>query len=115
MTTDPTVEVVDRPDRERFVLTVDGAPAGFATYRLRGDVVTFIHTEIAPEFEGRGLGSRLAVAALDDVRRRGLRVVARCPFIARFIAGHVEYQDLLAAAPAQPADRTDPKDPGGSP
>ena len=77
--------------------------------------MTFIHTEIAPEFEGRGLGSRLAVAALDDVRRRGLRVVPRCPFIARFIAGHAEYQDLLAAAPAQPADRTDPTDPAGSP
>ncbi len=96
MTTDPIVEILDRPAQERFVLTVDGAPAGLATYRLRGDVITFIHTEVAPEFGGRGLGARLAAGALEDVRRRGLTVVPRCPFIARFIRDHAEYQDLLA-------------------
>jgi len=103
MTTDPIVEVLDRPAQERFVMTVDGEPAGVATYRLRGDVITFIHTEVAPAYGGRGLGARLAAGALDDVRRRGLTVVPRCPFIARFIREHAEYQDLLAADPADRA------------
>ncbi len=103
MTTEPIVEVLDRPAQERFVITVDGEPAGLATYRLRGDVITFIHTEVAPAFGGRGLGARLAAEALDDVRRRGLRVVPRCPFIARFIREHAGYQDLLAAGPADRA------------
>jgi hypothetical protein len=43
-----------------------------------------------------GVGSRLAKGALDDVRRRGLKVVARCPFIAAWLKRHPDYADLLA-------------------
>lgn len=97
MSPEPVIEVLDRSEQRRFVISVDGEPAGFATYRLRDDQITFIHTEVAPAFGGRGLGARLAAEALDDARRRGLRVVPNCPFIARFITEHAEYQDLLAA------------------
>ncbi|MFI5262299.1 MAG: GNAT family N-acetyltransferase [Candidatus Limnocylindrales bacterium] len=90
------IEVHDLPERHRYVITVDGATAGVAMYRLREDVITFIHTTVDDAYGGRGLGSRLAAAALDDARRRGLRVIARCPFIAGFITEHPAYQDLLA-------------------
>ncbi len=45
--------------------------------------------------EGQGLGSKLARFALDDTRRQHLKVVPTCPFIAKFIQGHAEYQDLV--------------------
>jgi uncharacterized protein len=45
--------------------------------------------------EGRGFGSLLAAAALDDARRQGLAVVPLCPFIARYIDRHPEYEELL--------------------
>ncbi len=92
---EPIVEVVDRPEEGRFVVSVGGEIAGFATYRLRGDVITFIHTEVAPAFGGHGLGTRIVVHALDDARRRGLTVRPICPLFAKFIAEHAEYQDLL--------------------
>jgi len=44
------------------------------------------------------VGSALVRAVLDDVRRRGLRVEPRCPFIAAFIARHPAYADLVARA-----------------
>ena len=46
--------------------------------------------------EGRGFGSRLAAGVLDDVRRQGLEVAPLCPFIARFIERHPEYEELVA-------------------
>ena len=98
----------DRPDERRFVITVDGETAGFATYRLRADVITFLHTEIEPAFGGRGLGARLATDALDDARRRRLRVIPICPFIATFIREHPAYQDLLAVGGARPAGPSAP-------
>lgn len=97
---DELVEFADRPEQARFVVKVNGEPAGFATYRLSGDVITFIHTEVAPEYGGHGLGTRLVVHALDDARRRGLRVRPVCPLFAKYIGEHAEYQDLLAAPAA---------------
>ena len=104
MTEDPLVAVHDRVADSEFVVTVDGETAGVATYRLRGDVIIFIHTEVLPAYKGRGLGARLAAGALDDVRGRGLRVRPVCPFIAAFIREHAEYQDLLVgkAEPSSP-------------
>ena len=92
------IEVTDDPGAHRYDVTVDGTPAGFAAYRLRGaDVIVFTHTEVDPAFEGRGVGAALARGALDDVRARGeRRVVALCPFISAWIARHPEYKDLLA-------------------
>lgn len=97
---DEVVEFSDRPEQARFVVSVNGEPAGFATYRLQGDVITFIHTEVADAFAGHGLGTRLVVHALDEARRRELRVRPVCPLFAKFIGEHAEYQDLLVAPAA---------------
>ena len=87
--------VRDNPDRHRYELEVDGHVA-FAEYGLTAGVITFIHTEVPKELGGKGVGSTLARGALEDVRRRGLRVVAQCPFIKGFIDKHAEFSDLLA-------------------
>jgi len=94
----PDIKVADNWDRARYEITLDGALAGFLTYRRTGDTVTLVHTEVDDAFEGHGLGGRLARGALDDLRARGLHVVPRCPFVAQFIAEHPEYGDLLADA-----------------
>jgi len=89
------VEVDDDPARHRFEARVDGRLAAFASYERTDGGITFLHTETLPAFEGRGVGSRLAHAALDDARRRGLRVTPRCPFFAQYIEHHPDYADLV--------------------
>jgi len=79
--------------------------AGVADYRAAAGHRTFTHTEIDPRYAGRGLGGRLAAAALDDLRAHGLTMTARCAFIAGYVAAHPEYQDLIGpheTAPAEP-------------
>jgi predicted GNAT family acetyltransferase len=87
-------EVEDHPERHRFELDVDGATA-IATYRLHGDVITFVHTEVPKPLEGRGIASRLILGALAQVRARGLKVIPSCPFVKAYIGKHPEWQDLL--------------------
>ena len=88
-------EVRDNEERSRFEIHDDGQLAGFAVYRRRPGRIIFVHTEIDPAFEGRGLGSQLVRESLDVVRGTGERVVPLCPFYAAFLERHPEYQDLV--------------------
>jgi predicted GNAT family acetyltransferase len=87
--------VRDNPRAQRYELEVDGVVA-FTTYDRKDGVVTFIHTKVPDSLAGKGVGSALAKGALDQVRAKGEKVIARCPFIAGYIAKHAEYQDLIA-------------------
>jgi len=89
------ITVVHQPEQSRYELHVDGRLAGFVRYRPHADHVEFLHTEVDPEFEGQGLGSRLAAGALDDVRASGGRATATCPFIAAYVKRHPEYEDVI--------------------
>ncbi len=90
------IEVVDNAKRERYELRAEGKAAGFIQYRLKGSRMTMVHTEIEPAYEGHGLGTDLAKAALADVRERGLELVPQCPFIADFVQHHPDaYLDLV--------------------
>ena len=90
--------VADNPTRLRYEIHVDGALAGFAAYSRHADTITILHTEIEPQYEHHGLAARLASYALDDIRRRGLKVIPTCPFFARYIREHPEYGDLVIAS-----------------
>ena len=89
------VEVSDVPDESRYVVTVDGAVAGFLSYRLQGDQFIAVHTEIDPAYGGQGLGGTLVQQVLDNVRDDGLRLLPLCPFVKGFLAKHPEYSDLV--------------------
>jgi predicted GNAT family acetyltransferase len=89
-----TGEVRNNASLGRYELDVEGHTA-VAYYQRSADVVTFTHTEVPQELSGRGIGSRLARGALDAVRAEGLKVVAKCPFMAAYIAKHPEYADLV--------------------
>ena len=91
--------VVDVPEQNRYELRLDGRLIGLLAYRRRGDRLAITHTEVNPECEGRGFGSRLADAALRDAQAAGLEVVPLCPFVARYIDRHPEYRPLVAAGP----------------
>ncbi|HET7530997.1 MAG TPA: GNAT family N-acetyltransferase [Mycobacteriales bacterium] len=96
MPADANTTVIDNPQLHRFDLTVDGEAAGFAEYHDHGTRRTFTHTVIDDAYEGRGLGSTLVRAVLDDAREHGLEVIPVCPFVRAFIARHLdEYVELV--------------------
>lgn len=90
--------VRDNPRERRYEALVDGRVAGVVFYRERDDAIVLVHTEVAPEFEGQGIGGRLVAGTLDDIRSRGLQIVPRCPFVRSYLARHPEYADLVGEA-----------------
>jgi uncharacterized protein len=89
-------EVRNNPTENRYEVWADDELAGYAQYVLSRGRTAFVHTEVYDSYEGLGLGDRLARAALDDARARGLVVMPFCPFIAGFIERHLDqYRDLV--------------------
>ena len=83
------VEVTDNAAESRFELRQDGRLAELV-YRLRGDRLVLIHTEVPAELEGRGIGGRLVTAAVDRAVREGLTLVPLCPFARGWLERHPE-------------------------
>ncbi|HEX8307760.1 MAG TPA: GNAT family N-acetyltransferase [Allosphingosinicella sp.] len=90
-----TDEVRNNEAESQYELEVEGELA-LAAYRLSDGRIVFTHTEVPDALEGRGIGSKLIEAALDDVRTKGLKVVPACAFVKHYIEKHPEVQDLLA-------------------
>jgi len=89
------VVITDNRDFWRIEAHVDGKVAGFAAYRDRPGKRAFTHTEVDPAFEGQGIGTAIARAALDQARADDVGVVPLCPFIKGWIDKHPDYADLV--------------------
>ena len=90
---------VFRHDREAstYDVTIDGTPAGLAGYELTDGVADFDHTEVSPDFGGRGIAGRLVQYAMDDVRTAGeWNVRASCPLVNALVRPARRVADLLA-------------------
>ncbi|SDD75612.1 bifunctional pirin family protein/GNAT family N-acetyltransferase [Glycomyces harbinensis] len=99
---DPGEPVVRRVDAERlYEIAVDGARAGLTAYRDRGDQRIFYHTEVDKAFARKGLASTLVERALLDARAAGKRIVPVCPYVARFVKKHPEFDDAVDKASPQ--------------
>lgn len=87
--------VVHVPERSRFELHVDDATAGVLDYALHDGVAVMFHTEVYPEYGGRGGGAALVHAALETARTEGWSVTPACSFVRGYIRAHPEYADLV--------------------
>jgi hypothetical protein len=90
------IALSDNPSAHRFELRLAGDVAAVSEYNLLSHAILFTHTEVQPTHEGKGLGSKLAKFALDETRRRGMKAIPACPFIAEYIRRHHEYLDLVS-------------------
>ncbi len=82
-----------RAARDRYEAHLDGELAGVLEYKVKRGRIALIHTEVLPVHEGRGVGSALVRFALDDARRRELRVIATCPYVKDYLTRHPEAAD----------------------
>ena len=90
----PTVE--HHSAAKRFVLRREGHTA-VLQYTVKDGGLTFTHTGVPAELEGRGIGSQLAHAGLEYARENNFKVASLCWFVSGYIERHAEYQYLLKA------------------
>jgi uncharacterized protein len=101
MTTPPARPVItDATERQRYEAHLDGKLAGVLEYVVKHGRLALVHTEVLPAHEGQGIGSALVRHALDDARRRQLRVIAICPYVQAYLTRHPEDEDIVVGRTA---------------
>jgi len=93
----PTIK--DAPDARRYEARIGDQLVGWVDYGRVGSRVVAIHTEVLPEFGGRGIASALVRRVISDARAAGATITPRCPLFASHFKRHPEDADVLAARP----------------
>ncbi|OYU82249.1 MAG: GNAT family N-acetyltransferase [Flavobacterium sp. BFFFF1] len=83
-------------EKKRFELKVDNHIA-FIEYILSTDNTMFLtHTEVPHALEGKGVGSRIVERTLFYITDHGYKLAPLCPFVAKYLTRHPEFQAILA-------------------
>jgi predicted GNAT family acetyltransferase len=85
----------DAAEAQRYEAELHGVLAGILEYSVKHGRIALIHTEVLPEFEGQGIAAALTRFALDDARRRGLKVIAACPYVKKYLETHPDDRDIV--------------------
>ena len=83
--------------RGSFHYFEDGKEAGVMTYTKAGeDMIIIDHTEVFPEFNGKGIGKKLVLEGVKYARENKLKILPLCPFAKALFMKLPEIQDVLA-------------------
>jgi len=96
MTESSELQIRDVPERRRYEARVGDQLVGWVDYGRVGTRLVAIHTEVPPQFGGRGIGTALVRHVIADVRRAGHTITPRCPLFIRHFERHPEDADVVA-------------------
>lgn len=95
----PALSITDVPAARRYEARYGRTLVGWVDYgRVRSRLVA-VHTEVLPEYGGRGIGSALVRHVLADARASAYKVTPRCPLFAAHFERHPEDADVLDTGP----------------
>lgn len=84
-------EIIHNEASHRFEASLDGRLA-VAEYRINGERILFTHTEVPPEFRGKGIAEKLVLAGFAFARQNNLKIVPVCSYVVRVLERHPDYQ-----------------------
>jgi len=90
------IQQINDTRRGYFEAVEDGKEAGKMTYTWAGDSKFIIdHTEVSEGFNGKGVGKKLVMAAVEYARTNNLKIIPLCPFAKSVFDKVEEIRDVL--------------------
>ncbi|KAF2334515.1 GNAT family N-acetyltransferase [Flavobacterium nitrogenifigens] len=90
------IQQINDTRRGYFEAIEDGKEAGKMTYTWAGDSKFIIdHTEVSPDFNGKGVGKKLVMASVEYARANNLKIIPLCPFAKNVFDKVPEIHDVL--------------------
>ncbi|WP_291144753.1 GNAT family N-acetyltransferase [Flavobacterium sp. UBA7680] len=91
------IQQINDTKKGYFEAVEDGKEAGKMTYTWAGDSKFIIdHTEVSPDFNGKGVGKKLVMAAVEYARVNDVKIIPLCPFAKSVFNKVEEIRDVLS-------------------
>ncbi|MGL5734066.1 MAG: GNAT family N-acetyltransferase [Beijerinckiaceae bacterium] len=90
-----TVEFEDQGKRGRYVIAQGGLAAEMTVTKISEKLWIVDHTQVPPEWGGKGIGQKIAAHVVEDARAAGRTLRATCPFFLAQATRHPEWQDVV--------------------
>lgn len=84
------MDITNNEASGRFEVAVDGG-IGFLRYKIEADTIRLLHVEVPPEARGHGVAAELSRAALEFAKKRGLKAIPVCSYVAAYVRRHPGY------------------------
>ena len=88
-------EVKFNEELSQFEMDLGGGKALIGFKKEADGTLNLVHTEVPPEYEGKGVGSKLVKQTLEQIKATDKKIVPSCPFVAAYIKRHPEYESLV--------------------
>lgn len=88
--------VTDNAEHQRYEAHEGEHLAGVLGYEDRDGARVLLHTVVEPGMDGHGIGSALALHAIEDARSRGGSIVPVCTFVQAWLDRHPEHADVVS-------------------
>jgi uncharacterized protein len=89
------MDIINNKKLFRFEAAVPDGEYATLEYRwLRGSMV-LMHTLVPVSARRKGVGAELVKYVLDYARAQHLKIIVYCPFVAKYLKEHPEYNDLV--------------------
>lgn len=89
-----TITVTNNTAQQQFEVHQDGEVA-ILVYRFYKNDIAFMHTEVPPALENRGIASALAKHAFEWAKENNKKVMVYCPYVALYLKRHPEYNEQV--------------------
>jgi predicted GNAT family acetyltransferase len=91
-----TVNIEFNEKNGNFTITSEGRKVATMTFVFAGfDKIIIDHTEVSPEFNGKGLGKKLVEKAVEVAREKKWTIIPLCPFAKKTFEKNLDYKDVL--------------------
>ena len=91
------IQQINHTKKGYFEAVEDGKQAGQMTYTWAGnDKFIIDHTEVSPDFNGKGVGKKLVMASVEYARANNVKIIPLCPFAKSVFDKVEEIRDVLS-------------------
>ncbi|KPM31219.1 N-acetyltransferase GCN5 [Croceitalea dokdonensis DOKDO 023] len=90
------ITITERNNKGFAIARENGNKAGAMTYSIASkELIIIDHTEVEPEFKGKGVGKQLLYNIVEMAREKGIKIMPLCPFANAMFKKNEDIQDVL--------------------